>query len=427
MSGQVRSIWRQKIFVRVRRLLCSEDTSKASPKTTFSTFGLSANAMFASGIASGLVLFNSINVFKDFYVNYPVYKAIIEDTGPLIMKMIEGDLTIKLCETSTSITEFNNVRDGSDYVTRPSLEKGILQASERSLRSKGGAYTIVVGAKGAGKTSAVARVLREKKGVVSLLVSDNDTPESLILKLVKKCGIDVKQGLKIDLEDFGPVLLKAAEIRKGRPITIVFEVERTSTSVAILNLIKNFTKYLAVYANVIIVLSEANAGLVFGDDKRQKIVWVGEMDTEEAEEYARKLHPDVSDADLNLLFDKVGKLPLKILNSMTALKEGIPVAQIIEDAVLAARADLVDSTIKPILTALKATPDGVNISAFDGVKYEGVNLAKAKQVAVAMKETNCLIYHMPSKQYRLASRAHRTALMQYNPPVEVVSPPVAVK
>ena len=48
-------------------------------------------------------------------------------------------------------------------------------------------------------------------------------------------------------------------------------------------------------------------------------------------------------------------------------------------------------------------------------------------VAVAMKETNCLVYHMPSKQYRLATRAHRTALMQYNPPVEVVSPPVVLK
>ena len=105
--------------------------------------------MFASGIASGLVLFNILNVFKDFYVNYPVYKPIIEDTGPLIMKMIEGDLTIKLCETSTSITEFNNVRDGGKYVTRPSLEKRILQASERSLEDKGGVYTIIAGAKGA--------------------------------------------------------------------------------------------------------------------------------------------------------------------------------------------------------------------------------------------------------------------------------------
>jgi hypothetical protein len=383
--------------------------------------------MFASGIASGLVLFNSLNFFKDFYVNCPVYKTIIEDTGPLIMKMIAGDLTKKLCETSASITEFNNVGDGSDYVTRPSLEKCILQASEQSLKNKGGVYTIIVGAKGAGKTSAVARVLREKKGVVALLVSDNDTPESLIFQLVELCGIDVKKGLNIKLKDFGPVLLKAAEISQGRPITIVFEVERSTASVAILNLIKNFAKYLAVYASVIIVLSEANAGLVFGDDERQKILWVDEMDTEEAKEYARKLHPGVSDADLELLFDKVGKLPLKILNSMTALKEGIPVAQIIEDAVLAAKADLVAFKLKPILAALKATPDGVDVSEFDGVIYKGTDLAEPMEVAVFMKKKNCLVYHMPSQQYRLASRAHRTALMQYNPPVEAGCPPVVVK
>ena len=178
MSGQVRSILRQKCLIRGRRLLCSED--KASPKTTFSTFRLSANAVFASGIASataifasGIVVFNSLNVFKDFYSNYPVYKAIIEDAKPVIMDMISGDLTIKLCETSASITESSNVGDGSDYVTRPSLENCILQASEQSLKSKGGVYTILVGAKGAGKTSAVARVLREKKGVVAVLVSDN--------------------------------------------------------------------------------------------------------------------------------------------------------------------------------------------------------------------------------------------------------------
>lgn len=361
---------------------------------------MSAAAILASGIAS-----------------YPLYKAIIEDTGPVIMKMIAGDLTRKLCEKSASITEFNNVGDGRKYVTRPLLEKSILLASEQSLEDKGGVYTIIVGAKGAGKTSAVARVLREKKGVTALLVSDTDTPESIILKLVKKCGIEVKKGLDIDLEDFGPVLLKAAEIREGRPITIVFEVERTSTSLAVLLLIKNFAKYLAVYASVIVVLSEANAGLVFGDDKRQKIVWVDEMDTEEAEEYARKLHPGVSDADLKLLFDKVGKLPLDILSSMTALKKGIPAAQIIEEAVAAAGRDLAAFTLEPILAALKATPDGVDVRAFNGVKYEGVNLAEPKDVAIAMKMRNCLVYHMPSGEYRLASRAHRTALMRYNPPV----------
>ena len=123
---------------------------------------------------------------------------------------------------------------------------------------------------------------------------------------------------------------------------------------------------------------------MFGYDKRQKIVWVGEMSTKESEEYARKLYPVVSDADLELLFDKVGKLPLDILNSMRALKKGIPVAQIIEDAVLAAETDLAAFALKPILAALKASPDGVDARAFNGVKYEGVNLAQPKQVAVAM-------------------------------------------
>jgi hypothetical protein len=242
------------------------------------------------------------------------------------MKMIAGDLTVKLCETIASFTEMSNVGDGCDYVARPSLENFILQASEQSLKNKGGVCTILVGPKGAGKSSAVAHVLSGKKGVVALFVSDTDTPESVILTLVEVCGIDVKGGVSIRLNEFGPVLLKAAEMRKGLPITIVFEVERTSTSLDVLLLIKTFAKYFADYASVIIVLSEANAGLAFGDDKRHKIVWVDERRAEEAEEYARKLHPAVSGAELKLIFDKVGKLPLDILRSMTALKEGISAA-----------------------------------------------------------------------------------------------------
>ena len=108
----------------------------------------------------------------------------------------------------------------------------------------------------------------------------------------------------------------------------------------------------------------------------------------------------------------------------SALKEGIPVAQIVKDAVLAAKADLVAFKLKPILTALKATPDGVDVSAFDGVEYEGVDLAEPMDVAVFMKKKNCIVYHMPSHQYRLASRAHRTALMQYKVPINT---PVVVK
>ena len=177
---------RQKCLIRARRLLSSEDTSKASSKTTFSNFRLSATAIFASGIASGsalfasgILVFNSLNVSKDFLTNYPVYSQIVKENGPKIMKMIAGDLTVKLCETIPSFTELSNVGDGRKYVARPSLENFILQASEQSLKNKGGVCTILVGPKGAGKSSVVARVLSGKKGVVALLVSDRDTPESV--------------------------------------------------------------------------------------------------------------------------------------------------------------------------------------------------------------------------------------------------------
>jgi predicted GTPase len=90
------------------------------------------------------------------------------------MKMIAGDLTVKLCEMIPSCAELSNVGNGRKYVARPSLEDLNLQASEQSLEEKGGVCTIIIVPKGAGKSSAVARVLSGEKGVVSLLISDTD-------------------------------------------------------------------------------------------------------------------------------------------------------------------------------------------------------------------------------------------------------------
>lgn len=83
-------------------------------------------------------------------------------------------------------------------MARPSLENLTLQPSEQTLEDKGDVCTIIVGPKGAGKSSAVAHVLSGKKGVVALLTSDTDTSESVVLRLVKLCGIDVKGGMSID-------------------------------------------------------------------------------------------------------------------------------------------------------------------------------------------------------------------------------------
>ena len=114
----------------------------------------------------------------------------------------------------------------------------------------------------------------------------------------------------------------------------------------------------------------------------------------------------------------MGTFPLDVRDFAEALERGETAADYIETTLLAAEADLAGFTHKPILKALKASPDGVRTVKFDGVKHEGVNLAQPKQVAVAMKEQAAIVYHLPSGEYRLASRAHRTALLERYDPVE---------
>ena len=56
---------------------------------------------------------------------------------------------------------------------------------------------------------------------------------------------------------------------------------------------------------MIVILSEANAGLMFGDDLRQHFLWVDGMTDDEASAYAKKEFPAIAEADLKDFIDKV--------------------------------------------------------------------------------------------------------------------------
>ena len=84
----------------------------------------------------------------------------------------------------------------------------------------------------------------------------------------------------------------------------------------------------------------------------------------------------------------------------------------IKAKVAAARDELDKFGHQQIIDALKEHPDGVKAGAFKGVKIDGVNLAEPKDVAVAMKKRNCLVYYFPTGEYRPATQAHKTALKQ---------------
>ena len=100
-----------------------------------------------------------------------------------------------------------------------------------------------------------------------------------------------------------------------------------------------------------------------------------------------------------------------------SLENGESATDYIEEVLCAAKRDLSAFLHEPILEALKLSPDGVSIDMFRGIENKGVNLAEPKQVSVAMKERNAIIYHHPSGEYRLASRAYRTALIERWSPI----------
>ena len=114
----------------------------------------------------------------------------------------------------------------------------------------------------------------------------------------------------------------------------------------------------------------------------------------------------------------MGTLPLDVRDFAVALGSGDTAVDYIEAALCLADDDLCSFDHPHILKALKASPDGVRRKQFQGVKHEGVNLAQPKDVAVAMKEQAVIVFHQPSGEYRMASRAHRTALLERYNPVE---------
>ena len=113
----------------------------------------------------------------------------------------------------------------------------------------------------------------------------------------------------------------------------------------------------------------------------------------------------------------MGTIPLDVREFTNSLENGESAADYIEEVLCAADNDLSAFAHEPILEALKLSPDGVRTKVFRGVESKGVNLAEPKQVALAMKERNAIIYHHPSGEYRLASRAHRTALIERWSPI----------
>ena len=121
--------------------------------------------------------------------------------------------------------------------------------------------------------------------------------------------------MHLGLDILSWVFLDVAKKSDGRRITVVLMAESVTSTDDMLYMVKAAATRLARYANVIVVLSEAYAALIFDDYDSHEFIWVDEMTHEEATTYAKKVFPAVADHDLELFFDKVGIVDQSLLTA----------------------------------------------------------------------------------------------------------------
>jgi energy-coupling factor transporter ATP-binding protein EcfA2 len=314
------------------------------------------------------------------------------------------------------------------YVAR-GYHEGVLDSAKR-LAPKG-YYYVIYGPKGAGKSKLTTHVAKDREATIQVTVTTASKQEDILSALSKKLlGKVTLQSPVLDVDTF----VRAVDNCENTPL-IVFDVETSDTKDrrVLLGAVRGVCKALAHKCICWIVLSEANAVLTFGmDSYREKFIYVGEMNKEEARKFVNKelnLPVDgkkmltaadnelieIDDKDFEYVYNTIGGTPAMLILLAEALKAKTSVQDFVASQVATATQDLVAFTHKPILKALKKKPDGVSPEFFKNQVHEGVDLSVPADVGLAMKKSNAIVYRQELNEYQLMSTAHRTALKAYDP------------
>jgi hypothetical protein len=92
-----------------------------------------------------------------------------------------------------------------------------------------------------------------------------------------------------------------------------------------------------------------------------------------------------------------------------------PVKDYVDHVLIDARRNLGSFKLKPILTALKEHPDGVDSLYFENMKYEGIDMSDLSDVDPFIKKSEAIVYRIENGKYQMISTAHKTALKTYTP------------
>jgi energy-coupling factor transporter ATP-binding protein EcfA2 len=316
-----------------------------------------------------------------------------------------------------------------EFVARPALQLAVEDAMKTPQRN---VYTVVYGAKGAGKSTLVDACASKRSGVVKVAVTQAQSRDEVITTINEAILGDHK--VKADCKLTEVALLKAIKSCNPRP-TVIFDVEQGGSPDQILGLaaVRSLAKLFAQECAVLIVLSQPNAVFHFGSDRdRENFIFVNEMSANEVSElFQNQMQLNAHDgtsldgraftpAEIAHIVNTVGGLPAKIeklLFKVTLAQNHrrIPLQQALDEIVDEAWTDLSDFPYQSLLKALKAHPDGVSAKSLVDTIEANAQLWVASDVAAVMKCSNAVVYRHELKRYELMSTAHKTALKMFTP------------
>jgi len=296
------------------------------------------------------------------------------------------------------------------FVDRPSVENQLKEFAESTTDG----YLVVYGDKYTGKSCAVEHALKGMKGVTMVKLTNQSDTASVLAELTE-CVTGVSSPSAFDRKKIYAALSKVS-LPNGRKPTIVFEVQRKKTTEDLVGIVQSIGKDLSPVARIIIVLSEANSVLVFGDDDREDFLHVADLTKDEADNLISRTvkGKTVSVDQREFLYDNIGR-SVGILTKFC--ESELDAEAFVARKLRSATEKLVAFRLKPILRALKEHPEGVSPKYFDNSKFEGIDMSDPQNVGLEMKVHNAIKYDMSKKVYLPLSRAHEVALRTYEPPL----------
>ena len=167
-------------------------------------------------------------------------------------------------------------------------------------------YTVAIGPRGGGKSTAVQAAAKDRNGTLSVTVTSFDSLYEVIAEAIRAAEFEAfgteslrADGFNIQTDaQLAQVMRKAAELRTPHDPswipTLIVEVEDQHATDEIVTNVAKMLKRLCVdhrAARVVLVLADEYAGFALPDDPaRQNIVWVEDLSEVEAHTYLDKRH-----------------------------------------------------------------------------------------------------------------------------------------